>query len=178
MKRSTWASGSGYVPSDSIGFCVASTRNGSGTGIGVVPDRHLPLLHHLEQRRLHLGRRAVDLVREQEVAEHRAELGVEVGVVGPEDPRPDEVARDEVGRELDALEAAAQDGRCRLDRQRLRQARHALDQQVAAGEQADEHPLEHRLLAGDDPPDLEERLLELLQELGSDGAEPAGAALG
>ena len=32
MKRSTCASGSGYVPSDSIGFCVASTRNGVGTG--------------------------------------------------------------------------------------------------------------------------------------------------
>ena len=32
MKRSTCASGSGYVPSDSIGFCVAMTRNGSGTG--------------------------------------------------------------------------------------------------------------------------------------------------
>ena len=31
MKRSTCASGSGYVPSDSIGFCVAITRNGSGT---------------------------------------------------------------------------------------------------------------------------------------------------
>src|SRR3954447_7602704 len=31
MKRSTWASGSGYVPSDSIGFCVARTRNGAGT---------------------------------------------------------------------------------------------------------------------------------------------------
>ena len=31
MKRSTCASGSGYVPSDSIGFCVASTRNGAGT---------------------------------------------------------------------------------------------------------------------------------------------------
>src|SRR4051812_34238807 len=28
MKRSTWASGSGYVPSNSTGFWVASTRNG------------------------------------------------------------------------------------------------------------------------------------------------------
>src|SRR4051812_9438510 len=28
MKRSSWASGSGYVPSYSIGFCVAITRNG------------------------------------------------------------------------------------------------------------------------------------------------------
>ena len=32
MNRSTCASGSGYVPSDSIGFCVAMTRNGDGTG--------------------------------------------------------------------------------------------------------------------------------------------------
>src|SRR5690349_17083327 len=32
MKRSTCASGSGYVPSDSIGFWVAMTRKGCGTG--------------------------------------------------------------------------------------------------------------------------------------------------
>ncbi len=31
MKRSTCASGSGYVPSCSIGFCVAKTRNGVGS---------------------------------------------------------------------------------------------------------------------------------------------------
>ena len=37
-------------------------RVGSGEGVGA--DRDLPLLHHLEQRRLHLGRRAVDLVGE------------------------------------------------------------------------------------------------------------------
>ena len=30
-KRSRCASGSGYTPSDSMGFWVASTRNGSGT---------------------------------------------------------------------------------------------------------------------------------------------------
>ena len=41
----------------------------------------------------------------------------------------------------------------------------ALDQQVAAGEQADEQPLEHPLLAGDHAPDLEERLLELAEVL-------------
>src|SRR5690606_9733168 len=32
-KRSSCASGSGYVPSCSIGFCVASTKNGRGSGI-------------------------------------------------------------------------------------------------------------------------------------------------
>ena len=31
MNRSTCASGSGYVPSCSIGFCVASTRKGFGS---------------------------------------------------------------------------------------------------------------------------------------------------
>ena len=31
MKRSSWASGSGYVPSSSIGFCVAKTKNGSSS---------------------------------------------------------------------------------------------------------------------------------------------------
>ena len=31
-KRSSWASGSGNVPSGSIGFCVAMMKNGSGSG--------------------------------------------------------------------------------------------------------------------------------------------------
>ena len=35
-------------------------------------DRHLPLLHRLEQRRLRARRRAVDLVREQDVREDGA----------------------------------------------------------------------------------------------------------
>ena len=43
---------------------------------------------------------------------------------------------------------------------------HALDQEVALCEQADEHALEHLVLAGDDPPDLEERLLEPFADLG------------
>ena len=124
-------------------------------------DRHLPLLHHLEQRRLHLRRRAVDLVGEQEVAEDRAELGLELRAVGPVDARADEVGRNEVGRELHALERAAEHRGRGLDRQGLRQSGNALDQDVPAGEQADEHPLEHLLLAGDHPPDLEQRLLEL-----------------
>jgi hypothetical protein len=39
---------------------------------GRAVDRHLPLLHRLEQRRLRLRRRAVDLVGEQQVGEDRA----------------------------------------------------------------------------------------------------------
>ena len=72
MKRSTCASGSGYVPSWSIGFCVASTRNGSGSVIRLVAERDLPLLHRFEQRALHFGGRAIDFIREHDVGEDRA----------------------------------------------------------------------------------------------------------
>ena len=128
--------------------------------VRVVADRDLALLHHLEQRRLHLGGRAVDLVREQEVAEHRAELGVEAAGVRPEDPRADEVGGHEVGRELQPLERAAEHVGDGLDRQRLGQPGHALQQHVASGQERHEHALEHRLLADDHPLDLEERRLE------------------
>ena len=42
----------------------------------------------------------------------------------------------------------------------------ALDQQVPLGEQTDEHALEHLILPRDDAPDLEERALEALADLG------------
>ena len=130
-----------------------------------VAERDLTLLHDLEQRGLHLRGRAVDLVREQEVAEHRPELGVERRGVRAVDARADEVGRHEVGRELDAVERPAEHVGGRLHRQRLRQSRHPLDQQVATGQQAHEHALEHLILAGDHPPDLEQRLLEALLHL-------------
>src|SRR5207237_1003702 len=88
-------------------------------------------------------RSAVDLVREQEVAEDGTELRLEGSLDSAVDARADEVGRDEVRRELDAAETAAEDARRRLDRQGLRQARNALDQQVTLREQADE-----RFLAG------------------------------
>ena len=52
-----------------------------------------------------------------------------------------------------------------LDGQRLRETGNALDQQVAAGEQAGQDPLEHLVLAGDHAPDLEEGLLQHLFRL-------------
>ena len=44
--------------------------------------------------------------------------------------------------------------------QRLREAGHALDQEVPAREQADEDALEHLVLAGDHALDLEDRALD------------------
>jgi hypothetical protein len=62
MNRSSWASGRAKVPSYSIGFWVAMTRNGSGIWIGGAVDRCLALLHALEQGGLGLRGGPVDLV--------------------------------------------------------------------------------------------------------------------
>ncbi len=70
-KRSSCASGSGYVPSISSGFCVARTTNGSSEHVRLLADGHAVLLHRLEQRALRLRRRAVDLVGEDDVREDR-----------------------------------------------------------------------------------------------------------
>ena len=81
-------------------------------------------------------------------------------VSGAIDARADEVRRHEVGGELEALELAAERVGERLDGQRLGQAGHAFEEHVPAGQQRHEQPLEHRLLADDDPLDLEHRRLE------------------
>ncbi len=74
--------------------------------------RHAVLLHRLQERGLRLGRRAVDLVGEHEVREHRAldelEHAAAGGVVLLEDLGAGDVRRHEVRRELDALERQVQ----------------------------------------------------------------------
>ena len=139
--------------------------NGLGQRVGLAADRHLALLHHLEQRGLDLRRGAVDLVGEQEVREHGAQLDVEAGPVGAQHPRADEVRRHEVGGELDARELALDHLGQRLDRQRLRQAGNALQQHVAPRQQRDENTLEHRVLADDHTLDLVQGALERLARL-------------
>ena len=52
---------------------------------------------------------------------------------------------------------------------------HALEQHVAAGEQRDEHPLDHPVLADDDPLDLEQRPLEPCASTDGGTGEPGRA---
>ena len=143
-----------------MGFCVARTRNGPRHVVARAADRHVPLGHDLEQRRLHLGRRAVDLVGEHEVGHDRPELGVEG--LGPRsvDPRADDVGRHEVRRELQPGERPVDGAGQRLDGERLGHAGHALEQAVALREQAHHQPLDQPLLADDDALDLEHRPLD------------------
>ncbi len=82
-----------------------------------------------------------------------------------EDESADEVGRKEVRRELDARERRVEPARERLDGERLREAGHALEQEVSVGEQPDDEALDERVLADDHLADLrkegadEERLL-------------------
>ena len=127
---------------------------------GLAADRHVAFLHDLQQRRLHLRRRAVDLVGEQEVDHHRAELGVELLLALPVDAGTDDVGGHQVGRELDTRERPADHPREGLHGQRLGHAGNALEQHMALGQQADQHPLHELVLADDDPLDLEDGPLQ------------------
>ena len=122
-------------------------------------DRDLALLHRLEQGRLGLGWRTVDLVAEQQVGEDRA--GPELEVAGPlvVDGRPGDVRRHQVGRELDARELEVGHLRERAREQGLGEAGIVLEQDVAVGEEAHEHELEHVPLAHDRALDLVEDAL-------------------
>src|SRR6266550_2687275 len=99
MKRSTCASGRAYVPSVSIGFCVAMTRKGSGT---LCVSRPIVTCRSCMTSRSAL----CTFAGEEEVREHGAERCLEVAEALVVDARTDEVGRHQVGRELDALEVA------------------------------------------------------------------------
>ena len=115
----------------------------------VAADGDLALLHGLEESGLDLGRCAVDFVGEDEVGEDRATVGGEAAVLGREDHSADDIAGEEVGGELDALELDA-DGRAeRSDEEGLGEAGHAFEEDVAVGQQGDQHAFDDSFLADD-----------------------------
>jgi hypothetical protein len=124
-------------------------------------DADLPLAHGLQQRGLGLRRRAVDLVGQQQLGEHRA--GAEDHVAGPLviQRRADDVGGQQVGGELNAGEVQAEGPGERPGDQRLAEAGQVLQQHVTAGQDAGEHQLK-RPAAPDD------RLLQLIEDRGGD----------
>ena len=145
-------------------------RLGQGTRLAAHGDA--VLLHRLEERGLRLRRRAVDLVRQQQVREdrpaHEAERVRPGRLVLVQHLGARHVRRHQVGRELDAAEVEVQHLRKRLDEQGLRQARDAHEERVAAREDRDQRLLDHVLLPDDHLRELalERRILhvELLDE--------------
>lgn len=124
-------------------------RKAGAERVGDAVDRHLPLLHGLQQGRLGLGRRAVDLVGQQQLAEHRTARqgegrGLEVEQIGP-----DHVAGRQVGGELDAAIVEGDAAGEALGQQCLGRPGRTFEQHVAAGEQGHQQQV-HRLVLTDD----------------------------
>jgi hypothetical protein len=128
------------------------------------------LLHRLEQRRLRLRRRAVDLVGEQNLREDRPLYEPQRAVSGffVEHLRSGDVRRHQIGRELDALEREIEDLRDRLDEQRLGQPRDAGDQAVPAREERHQYLVDDVVLPDDDFADFGEDPLAPLRDMFGD----------
>ena len=142
-------------------------------------DRDPALLHRLQQRRLGARAGAVDLVRHQQLAEHRP--GDEAEAAPPalgllEHLRAEDVGRHQVGRELDALLGQPEHHAQRLDQARLGEARHADQQHMTARQQRDKRFLDDAFLAEDraadlgaDPGEPLDRRLDLVEDRRIDG---------
>ena len=123
-------------------------------------DGDLALLHHFQKRALHLGGRAVDFVGQHQIGEHRPQHGGEFAALLVVDAGADQVGGHQIGRELDALEAALHGARQGRDRQGLGQARHAFDQKMPAGQKRDQHPFQEMILADHDLLHFIEKMLQ------------------
>src|SRR6266508_2244769 len=126
MNRSTCASGSGYVPSVSIGFCVAITRNGSGTQL-LSPA----------------------IVTWRSCITSSNALCTFAGLLVV-DARSHQIRRDEIWRELNSFERAADGSGERLDSKGFCEPRYALDEQVSLRQDGHQHALQKMILADDD----------------------------
>ena len=153
MNRSSWASGSAVR---ALLLDRVLRRQHEQRPLEIEPhavDGDLILLHGLEQRRLRLRRRPVDLVGEDDVREDGA-------LDEPDDALPrgailfdhlgaEDVGRHQVGRELNPVEAQIDGLGQLLDEERLGETRDAAKQAVAAGEKRDQDLPDDALLPDD-----------------------------
>ena len=142
----------------------------AGQRVGRAVDRHLRLPHGLEEGRLGLRRRAVDLIGEDDVPEHGSGPELELAVVAVPHRDAHHIGGQQVGGELQAAEGAVDRGGQRLGQAGLAHPRHVLDEQVPLGDQAQQHELDHLGFALDDPLDVvEERAVVVGEGLSHGG---------
>ena len=135
--------------------------------MGVAVDADLALLHRLEHRRLRLRGSAVDLVGEHEVGEDRPRAEGEVTLAGVEDQRAGEVTGHQVRGELHPPRLDVERGGEGAHEQRLGDAGHPFEQDVAAAQQGDEQAGDRGILTDDG-----------LGDLGAHGEQGRAGALG
>ena len=103
-KRSSCASGRGYVPGK---FDVVLRRNDEewrGQFEGIAVNRHLPLLHTFQQGGLRFGRGAVNFIGKHDVGEDRAGAHLKFRSALIINRRAGNVGRKQIGRELNSFE--------------------------------------------------------------------------
>jgi hypothetical protein len=132
--------------------------------VGLRVDRHLPLLHALEQRRLRLRARPVDLIGEHDVGEDRAGTEFEVAPLLIEDVDAGDIAGKQIGGELNAPEGAVHRPRDGLGEHRLADAGYVLDEHVTLRHQPHEGQPNLPALALDDAFDVRLDPFEALRE--------------
>src|SRR6266542_2763531 len=138
-----------------------------GELVGRAVDGDLTLLHRLEERGLRLRGRAVDLVGQHDLAHDRTGSELEARSLLVEDRDARHVRGQQIGRELDAPERAAQGAGQGLGEHRLACPGHVLDQEVAATEERDDRELDLVVLAEDDLFDVLDDAGDALAESGT-----------
>ena len=123
---------------------------GPGERPGLAVAGHLLLGHRLEQRRLGLGWRPVDLVGQQQLGEHRPRPELEAARRRVVDREPGQVGRQQVRGELHPREGQAERLREGPRHHRLAEPGHVLEQHVPAAEDAEQDQLERPAPADDD----------------------------
>ena len=150
-------------------------RLGELTGLAV--DRDGVLFHRLEEGRLGLRRRTVDLVREQQVREDGALTEDELGLPGVPHHRARDIGGHEVGGELDTRHIHVEGARQGAHEQRLSNAGYAFEERVTACDKSNDEAADCGVLADDRLADLrlqgKERLLSTLLGLIERAARPA-----
>ena len=108
-------------------------------------DRHAVFFHRLQQRRLGLGGRPIDLVGQQQVGEQRPGLKSQAlaVLVLHQQVRADDVGGHQVGGELHAAKLQVEHLSQRADEVRLADARHAFQEHVPSGQKRDQRVLDH-----------------------------------
>ena len=112
----------------------------------LVAYRDLPLLHRLEQCRLHLSRGTVDFIRQDEIGEDRTFADLELLALLRIDHRAYDIGRKQVRSKLDPAELRIHRRRKRVDGQRLCQTGHTFEQDMPIREEADQQILYQMLL--------------------------------
>ncbi len=116
---------------------------------GFRTNGHLSLLHRFEQRALDFGRCPVDFIGQDKVGENGAFAHGEGLFFLIVDHGAYHIRRQEVRGELNAAEIHIHRLAEGLDGQRLGQSRHAFEEDMSIGKQADEQVVDHAFLADD-----------------------------